>query len=132
MDVLGIPSTMHLVSIDDTGAGSPGLGRLRVQRRAGHARHLIVQYPADGEFWPRRTRNRVIYVTRPAAPRACGSRPTCRTRCAAADVFLLSSFNVIQDPATLELRLAQVRDAMPASRRMCSWCSRTRGTTCRR
>ena len=31
-----------------------------------------------------------------------------------ADVFLLSSFNVIQDPATLEARLTQVRDAMLA------------------
>ena len=81
--------------------------------------HLIVQYPAgtrvrvgDVELVAPHP-NRVIYANDPPHRelRIAADLPDAlRT----ADVFLLSSFNVIQDPATLESRLAQVRDAMRA------------------
>ena len=79
--------------------------------------HLIVQYPAGRgsgwatSSWSPRTRTASIYANDPPHRelRIAADLPDAlRT----ADVFLLSSFNVIQDPATLESRLAQVRDAM--------------------
>jgi len=55
--------------------------------------------------------NRIIYANDPPHRelRIAADLPEALSR---ADVFLLSSFNVIQDPTTLETRLAQVRTAM--------------------
>ncbi|WP_019137686.1 ADP-dependent glucokinase/phosphofructokinase [Cellulomonas massiliensis] len=123
MDALGVPSTVHLVSIDDT------VRRLLpasvdVVSSAEHDSldpHLIVQYPAGTRVRLRGAEgetelvaphpNRIIYANDPPhrelrlaadLPEALGG----------ADVFLVSSFNVIQDPRTLDERLEQLHAAM--------------------
>ncbi|GGC06404.1 ADP-dependent glucokinase/phosphofructokinase [Cellulomonas carbonis] len=125
MDVLGVPSTVHLVSIDDT-------VRRLLPATVDHVSsatedtldpHLIVQYPAGARVRlgtgpgavdvvaPRP--NRIIYANDPPHRelRIAEDLPDAlRT----ADVFLLSSFNVIQDPVTLEDRLARCVDALGA------------------
>ncbi|MCL3861180.1 ADP-dependent glucokinase/phosphofructokinase [Actinotalea sp. K2] len=123
MDVLGVPSTVHLVSIDEN-------VRRLLPRRVDHISsatqdsldpHLIVQYPAGatvrlGEVELVAPRpNRIIYANDPPHRelRIADDLPGALHR---ADVFLLSSFNVIQDPATLDDRLARVRQAMLALR----------------
>lgn len=121
MDVLGVPATVHLVSIDDT-------VRRLLPRRVDYVSsatedtldpHLIVQYPAgtrvrldDGEVVAPGP-NRIIYANDPPHRelRIAGDLPDVLRD---ADVFLASSFNVIQDPATLEDRLARVTEAMRA------------------
>ena len=125
MDVLGVPSTLHLVSIDDTVRRLlPASSEIVSSAEEDSLDpHLIVQYPAgtrvrlhgpdgDAEIVAPHP-NRIIYANDPPhrelrlardLPEALGS----------ADVFLASSFNVIQDPRTLEDRLAQLRAAMRA------------------
>ncbi|MEZ0449315.1 ADP-dependent glucokinase/phosphofructokinase [Cellulomonas sp. ICMP 17802] len=119
MDVLGVPSTMHLVSIDDTVRRLLPASVDYVSSAAQDSLdpHLIVQYPAgarvrlgDVELVAPHP-NRVIYANDPPHREleiAADLPDALRT----ADIFLLSSFNVIQDPATLESRLTQVREAM--------------------
>ncbi|NUU18522.1 hypothetical protein HP550_14795 [Cellulomonas humilata] len=119
MDVLGVPSTMHLVSIDDTVRRLLPASVDYVSSAEHDSRdpHLIVQYPAGARVRVGEVElvaphpNRIIYANDPPHRelRIAADLPDAlRT----ADVFLLSSFNVIQDPDTLESRLAQVRDAM--------------------
>ncbi|GEK23270.1 ADP-dependent glucokinase/phosphofructokinase [Cellulomonas xylanilytica] len=121
MDVLGLSSTLHLVSIDDTVRRLLPSSVDHVSSAVQDSRdpHLIVQYPAgarvrvgDAELVAPHP-NRIIYANDPPHRElriAADLADALRT----ADVFLLSSFNVIQDPATLESRLLQVRDAMRA------------------
>lgn len=119
MDVLGVPSTLHLVSMDDN-------VRRLLPASVDHVSsavedtldpHLIVQYPAgarvrlgDVELVAPRP-NRIIYANDPPH-RELRIADDLPEALASADVFLLSSFNVIQDPATLDDRLATVRRAM--------------------
>ncbi|KQY44386.1 ADP-dependent glucokinase/phosphofructokinase [Cellulomonas sp. Root137] len=119
MDVLGVPSTMHLVSIDDNVRRllPASVDYVSSATEDTLDPHLIVQYPAgtrvrvgDVELVAPHP-NRIIYANDPPHRelRIAADLPDAlRT----ADVFLLSSFNVIQDPATLESRLTQVREAM--------------------
>ncbi|GEL98749.1 ADP-dependent glucokinase/phosphofructokinase [Cellulomonas terrae] len=121
MDVLGIPSTMHLVSIDDNVRrllpASVDYVSSAVEDTLDP--HLIVQYPAGARVRVGGVElvaphpNRVIFANDPPH-RELRIAPDLPDALRAADVFLLSSFNVIQDPAVLESRLAQVRDAMRA------------------
>ncbi|MBX9243738.1 hypothetical protein ICW40_02830 [Actinotalea ferrariae] len=119
MDVLGVGSTVHLVSIDDTVRRLLPAGVEHVSSATQDTLdpHLIVQYPAgarvrlgDVEVVAPRP-NRIIYANDPPHRElriAEGLPDALRT----AEIFLLSSFNVIQDPATLDDRLARVTDAM--------------------
>lgn len=125
MDALGVPSTVHLVSIDDTVRRllPASVDVVSSAEQDSLDPHLIVQYPAgtrvrlrgaDGEtelVAPHP--NRIIYANDPPhrelrlaadLPEALGG----------ADVFLVSSFNVIQDRRTLDDRLARLQDAMRA------------------
>ena len=121
MDVLGVPSTMHLVSIDDNVRrllpASVDYVSSAVQDSLDP--HLIVQYPAGARVMVGDVElvaphpNRVIYANDPPH-RELRIAPDLSEALRTADVFLLSSFNVIQDPEVLESRLAQVRDAMRA------------------
>lgn len=121
MDVLGIPSTVHLVSIDETVRRllPPTVGYVSSATGDTLDPHLIVQYAAgtrvrlgDVEIVAPRP-NRIIYANDPPHRelRIADDLPEALR---SADVFLLSSFNVIQDPATLDDRLARVREAMRA------------------
>lgn len=121
MDVLGVPSTVHLVSMDDTVRRLLPATVDYVSSDTGDTLdpHLIVQYPAgarvrvgDVELVAARP-NRIIYANDPPHRelRIANDLPDVLR---SADVLLLSSFNVIQDPATLDDRLATVRAAMRA------------------
>jgi ADP-dependent phosphofructokinase/glucokinase len=120
MDVLGVPSTMHLVSIDDNVRRllPASVDYVSSASQDSLDPHLIVQYPAgttvrlaDGVALVAPHPHRLIYANDPPH-RELRIAPDLPDTLRTADVFLLSSFNVIQDPATLESRLAQVRDAM--------------------
>lgn len=121
MDVLGVPATVHLVSIDDT-------VRRLLPRSVDYVSsatqdtldpHLIVQYPAgtrvrlEGADVVAPGPNRIIYANDPPHRelRIADDLPDALRD---ADVFLVSSFNVIQDPATLEDRLERVTRATHA------------------
>ena len=119
MDVLGVPSTMHLVSIDDTVRQllPASVDHVSSAEQDSLDPHLIVQYPAgarvrlgDVELVAPHP-NRIIYANDPPHRelRIAADLPDALST---ADVFLLSSFNVIQELATLDARLWQVRDAM--------------------
>ncbi|WP_456844239.1 ADP-dependent glucokinase/phosphofructokinase [Cellulomonas sp. P5_C6] len=122
MDVLGVPSTMHLVSIDDHVRRllPASVDYVSSASQDSLDPHLIVQYPAgtrvrlgDGTEIVAPHPNRIIYANDPPHREllvAADLPDALRT----ADVFLLSSFNVIQDPAILETRLTEVRSAMRA------------------
>lgn len=119
MDVLGLASTVHLVSIDDhvrrllpastsylCSADSNSLDP-----------HLIVQFPAGTTIRVGSTEvvaphpNRIIYVNDPPN-RELVLHPGLPDAMADADVVLVSGFNVIQDAETLEHRLADVRKGL--------------------
>ncbi|WP_199422923.1 ADP-dependent glucokinase/phosphofructokinase [Actinotalea solisilvae] len=119
MDVLGVPSTLHLVSMDDHVRRllPTAVAYVSSAREDTLDPHLIVQYPAgarvrlgDVEIVAPRP-NRIIYANDPPH-RELRIADDLPDALASADVFLLSSFNVIQDPATLDDRLATVRRAM--------------------
>lgn len=121
MDVLGVPSTVHLVSVDETVRRllPPAVDYVSSATRDTLDPHLIVQYPAGGRVRlgdvevvaPRP--NRIIYANDPPH-RELRIADGLTEALGVADVFLLSSFNVIQDPATLDDRLSRVRHAMQA------------------
>ncbi|MEL7974322.1 ADP-dependent glucokinase/phosphofructokinase [Isoptericola sp. F-RaC21] len=116
MDRVGLPSTVHLVSIDDTvrrllpastdyvcSADEDSLDP-----------HLVVQFPAgervalaDGEITTPHA-NRIIYVNDPPN-RELVIDEGLGDEIAEADLVMLSGFNVIQDRDVLESRLADVR-----------------------
>jgi ADP-dependent phosphofructokinase/glucokinase len=121
MSRLGVPSTVHLVSIDDH------VRRLLPDcvtvvcsaTRDSTDPHLIVQYPAgarirlrDGEVVASRA-NRLIYVNDVPNQQLLLS-PDLTTVLSTAAVFLVSGFNSMQDVATLERRLQDLRTHMRA------------------
>lgn len=119
MDMLGIPSTLHLVSIDgNVRRLLPASTRYLLSGDHDSTDpHVIVQYPADVaiEVGDRTVRsagpNRIIFANDPPHLELLIS-PQLPAALAAARLFLISSFNVIQDRAILLKRLATVRRAL--------------------
>ncbi len=119
MDMLGIASTLHLVSIDDN------VRRLlpessRYLLSGDHDTtdpHVIIQYPAGiaievGDLTVRSAGpNRIIFANDPPHLELRISSQL-STALESAQLFLISSFNVIQDRAILLERLATVRHAL--------------------
>lgn len=121
MDKLRVPSTIHLVSINDHVRRllPDSVGYLSSAAVDSTDPHLIVQYPEGahiraGDLDIRAAHaNRLIYVHDPASrdmrlsddlPAALGS----------ADCFLISGLNSMQDPADLDARLDQLAVHMRA------------------
>ncbi|MFC4613886.1 ADP-dependent glucokinase/phosphofructokinase [Cellulomonas algicola] len=119
MDVLGLASTVHLVSIDDHVRRllPASTSYLCSAESDSLDPHLIVQFPAgttirvgsDEVVAPHP--NRIIYVNDPPN-RELLLHPGLPDAMADADVVLVSGFNVIQDAETLEHRLADVRKGL--------------------
>jgi ADP-dependent phosphofructokinase/glucokinase len=119
MSRLGVPSTLHLVSVNDT------IRRLLPADseyiNSGTADtfypHLIVQY--DQGLWIRANDidihapfpNRLIYVNDPANAEMVLTDDL-GTHLAGAKVFLISGFNAMRDAGELDLRLAALKDHM--------------------
>jgi ADP-dependent phosphofructokinase/glucokinase len=119
MEKLGVPSTVHLVSIDDH-------VRRLLPRKVSYLcsaqcdsthPHLIVQSTEGasvcaGDIELRAPRsNRIIYVNDPANHELVLSEELGRAL-SSADVFLVSGFNSIQDEATLQARLRDLERHM--------------------
>ncbi len=121
MAELGIASTVHLVSIDDTVRRLlPGTVSWVCSASADSTDpHVIIQYPAgavirlvDAELVAPHP-NRLIYVNdRPN--RELVLSPRLEDLAAESRLFLISGFNTIQDPEILEDRLARVVAASAA------------------
>jgi len=125
MRALGVDSTVHLVSIDDTVREllPAGVDYLCSASEDSTDPHLIVQYP-EGE----RIRsgdidlvmphpNRVIYANDPPN-RELQLSAGLGAALAEAEVFMVSGFNSIQEPEVLEQRLVSLKEHMaqlPAS-----------------
>ena len=125
MDVLGIPSTLHLVSIDDTvrrllPASSAYVSSARADTLDPH---LIIQYPVEASV---RVGSTTIAATHPNRLIFSNDPPNQTLYLSAelpaalreARVLLISGFNSMQDEAELRLRLLELRDALsslPAS-----------------
>lgn len=116
---LGVPSLVHLVSIDDNVRRllPAGIDYLSSATRDSLDPHVIVQFPAgasvalvDGDV--RATHpNRIIYVNDPPN-RDLVLSPELPTALAGARAFLPSGFNVMRDPALLADRIAFLQQAM--------------------
>lgn len=119
MRVLGIPSTVHLVSIDDTVRRllPEGIEYLSSAREDTLDPHLIVQFGAGASVragdidisapHP----NRIIYANDPPNRELVLSDDLGATL-RDADVFMFSGFNVIQDAGVLRQRLQSIRGHM--------------------
>jgi ADP-dependent phosphofructokinase/glucokinase len=119
MSRLGVPSTLHLVSVNDT------VRRLLPADSAYISSgvedtfypHLIVQYDrglrirADGLDITAPFPNRLIYVNDPANG-AMLLTEDLGTRLRAAEIFLISGFNAMRSSAELDRRLAELRGHM--------------------
>ncbi len=115
MRLLGVASTLHLVSIDDHVRRllPEGVGYVCSADADTTDPHLIVQYPAGTRIRggaidvvaPQP--NRIIFANDPPHRELVVSEDL-GPALAEAQVFLLSSFNVIQDAAVMEDRLAAV------------------------
>jgi ADP-dependent phosphofructokinase/glucokinase len=119
MSRLGVCSTLHLVSIDDNVRNllPPQVSYVCSAVEDSTDPHLIVQFLKGteirvGDVVLRAPRaNRLIYVNDPpnrellVSPRLCEVLRT-------ANVFLLSGFNAMQDPAALDQRLRALREHM--------------------
>lgn len=114
MAQLGIGSTVHLVSIDDTVRRMlpPEISYVSSATADSTDPHVIVQYPAgavirliDGELVSPHP-NRLIYVN-DLPNRELVLSPELPDLVSRAEVFLASGFNTIQDAQILEDRLAQ-------------------------
>ncbi len=119
MSRLGLRSTVHLVSIDDNVRRLLPAHVSYVCSRAEDSTdpHLIVQFPAgaririgDVELQAPHA-NRLIYVYDPPNRELLVS-PQLGDVLRTATVFLLSGFNSIQDAATLDTRLRELREHM--------------------
>lgn len=116
MSRLGLPSTLHLVSIDDTTRRllPPEVDYLCSAEQDSTWPHLIVQYPAGarvrvgGDTIHSPVPNRLIYVNDPPNREILLS-PDLGRLLADARVFLISGFNSMQDVATLDARLTDLR-----------------------
>lgn len=119
MDKLGVPSTVHLVSIDDHVRRllPPGVSYVSSAERDTTDPHLIVQFARGA-----RVRagdidvvaahpNRLIYTNDPPN-RELVLSDDLGPALADAAVLLVSGFNTIQDPATLEARIRTLRKHM--------------------
>ncbi|NJP95525.1 hypothetical protein HCN51_39865 [Nonomuraea sp. FMUSA5-5] len=119
MSRLGVPSTLHLVSVNDTVRRLLPADCAYVSSGAGDTfhPHLIVQYDQGlrvraGDIdiaapFP----NRLIYVNDPANA-AMLLTGDLGDRLSAADVFLISGFNAMRDEAELGDRLATLKEHM--------------------
>jgi ADP-dependent phosphofructokinase/glucokinase len=125
MSRLGVPSTVHLVSIDDHVRRllPAEVSYLCSAAADSTDPHLIVQYPAGTRIrvGAQELRaphaNRLIYVNdRPN--RELALSPGLGAALSTAGVFLISGFNSMQDPLLLDLRLQELRahlGRLPAS-----------------
>ncbi len=116
---LGVPSTLHLVSVNDTVRRLLPAGTAYVSSGVAdtYHPHLIVQYHQGlriraGDIdvtapFP----NRLIYVNDPANS-ALLLTGDLGDRLGHADVFLISGFNAMRDAAELDRRLAELRAHM--------------------
>ena len=119
MHALGRPSTVHLVSIDDTVRRllPPDCRYLCSAEHDSLDPHLIVQFPAGaevrvGEKVLRAPHpNRLIYSNDPPNRELLLS-PDLGTALRSAKIFLVSGFNSMQDVAALDERLGQLRANM--------------------
>ena len=119
LDALGIPSTQHLVSIDDTVRRllPASLSYVCSATEDTLDPHLIVQYPVgarirladDVVLSP--APNRLIFANDPPN-RSMLLADALAAELAHADAFLISGFNTMQDHDLLEQRLAALRHAM--------------------
>jgi ADP-dependent phosphofructokinase/glucokinase len=120
MQVLGVPATVHLVSIDDNVRRLlPGTVRyLSSATRDTLDPHLIIQFPAgttirSGDIGIRAPHpNRIIYTNDPPN-RDLVLADDLPDALATADVFLVAGFNVMRDEALLRDRLATLNAAIP-------------------
>jgi ADP-dependent phosphofructokinase/glucokinase len=119
MSALGIGSTVHLVSIDDDVRRllPADVAYLCSAQQDSTDPHLIVQYPADARLRLGADElvspgaNRLIYpCDRPNAELRLSEELPGALR--TASVFLVSGMNSIQERDTLELRLAELIDAL--------------------
>jgi ADP-dependent phosphofructokinase/glucokinase len=119
MSRLGLPSTVHLVSIDDTVREllPPHVSYLCSAVADSTDPHLIVQFPADtrvrvGDALLEAPRaNRLIYVNDPPNRDLLVS-PQLGDVLRTAAVFLVSGFNAMQDASALDARLQALRGHM--------------------
>lgn len=116
---LGVPSLVHLVSIDDNVRRllAPEIDYLSSAVADTLDPHLIVQFPAgavvhlpDGEVRSEHP-NRIIYVNDPPSRELVLSADL-PAALAGAHAFLVSGFNVMRDPDLLRDRLAFVAEAI--------------------
>jgi ADP-dependent phosphofructokinase/glucokinase len=116
---LGVPSLVHLVSIDDNMRRllAPGIDYLSSATKDTLDPHLIVQFPAgatvrlDGGEVRSDHPNRIIYVNDPPNRDLVLSRDLPEAL-SGARAFLPAGFNVMRDPALLHDRLAFLQTAM--------------------
>jgi sugar/nucleoside kinase (ribokinase family) len=116
---LGIPSTLHLVTVNDTFRRLLPAGTDYVNSGAEDTfyPHLIVQYDkglrvrANDIDIAAPAPNRLIYVNDPANG-DMRLTPDLGTRLGRARVFLISGFNAMRDASELESRLASLREHM--------------------
>jgi ADP-dependent phosphofructokinase/glucokinase len=119
MSRLGLRSTVHLVSVDDNVRGllPPQVSFVCSAVEDSTDPHLIVQFPAGARIRvgsvelqaPRA--NRLIYVNDPPNRELLVSARLGDVLLTAT-VFLLSGFNAMQDPASLDARLLTLRKHM--------------------
>jgi ADP-dependent phosphofructokinase/glucokinase len=117
MDRLGVPSTMHLVSVNDVFRRQLPADVDYVSSGTEDTTypHLIVQYDQGLRIgalditapYP----NRLIYVNDPANG-AMRLTADLGDRLGAASVFLISGFNAMRDRAELDQRMAELREHM--------------------
>ncbi len=119
MNQHGLPSTVHLVSVDDRMREllPPLTAYITSADHDSRHPHLIVQYPAgaritlaDAAIVAARA-NRLIYVN-DAPNREMILNPGLGQLLEGADVFLVSGLNSLQDMDTLETRLSELRALM--------------------
>jgi len=116
---LGVPSLVHLVSIDDNMRRllAPGIDYLSSATKDTLDPHLIVQFPAgatvrlDGGEVRSEHPNRIIYVNDPPN-RDLVLSPDLPEALSGARAFLPAGFNVMRDPVLLHDRLTFLQTAM--------------------
>lgn len=121
MTTLGVPSAVHLVSIDDNVRRllPASVGVLSSADHDTLDPHLIVQYPTGtrvpvgGGEVVAPAPNRIIFANDPPH-RELRLADGLADVLARTDLFLISSLNVIQEPDVLEARLATLRSGVRA------------------
>ncbi|HTJ32056.1 MAG TPA: ADP-dependent glucokinase/phosphofructokinase [Dactylosporangium sp.] len=119
MSRLGVPSTLHLVSVNDTFRRLLPAEGDYINSGAGDTfyPHLIVQYDQGLRIWASDIDivapfpNRLIYVNDPANG-AMLLTGDLGDRLSRAQVFLISGFNAMRDEAELDERLASLKEHM--------------------